>query len=162
MSISDIATLIIAFVGGGWSSYKFVSDKRHYIREKKAEYYQRVLAAEEELHEAYFEGQPVAHSTKLNKGWYESIEGWRHVQNWVKSDRYLAAARDMNWCLAGISLFSTDEIISICGDLENISRLSEWEEDENGDSRTLKMNKLLNLMRKDLDNKAGIIIQEWA
>lgn len=55
MKSEVVASLIIAGTGLGWTIYTYLPDKEHFLREKKAEFFQRVLASEEELHEAYFD-----------------------------------------------------------------------------------------------------------
>jgi len=156
------ASLIIAGTGGCWTLYTYLADKRHFLREKKAEYFQRVLAAEEELHEAYFDGRPPIDSKKKHAGWYLSEVGWHREENWKKSERYLVAAQDMNWCLAGINLFSSEKIIIKCGDLENISHMIGSDYNETNQDRAALMNELLNLMRKDLNIRATKVTGSWA
>ena len=162
MKSEVVASLIIAGAGLGWTIYTYLADKRHFLREKKAEFFQRVLASEEELHEAYFDGKPPSHSGAEHQDWYLSDYGWRREDHWAKSERYLAASRDMNWCLAGINLFSTLEISMKCEDLENISHMSESEKADDGEDRQTKMNSLVNLMRRDLNSWAPSVTLSWA
>ena len=80
----------------------------------------------------------------------------------MKSDRYLAAAQDMNWNLAGINPFSSDEISNGCGHLESISHTSGLEKAVDGEDRKTKMHKLVNLMRSDLNSGAWKVTLYWA
>lgn len=159
MDNSVVASLIVAGVAGAWKVYSTFAERHRFLNEKKAEYYQRVIASEEELHEAYFDGVPDSDSDRKVKGWYKSDIGWLHEADWIRSPRYLSGATDMNWCLAGIVLFASDEIASECNDLENIAQLPFSNPD-----RPKKMNKLVDLMRADLKTqKHGDLSQgTWA
>lgn len=115
-----------------WKIIAYFDTKSRYLKEKKSEYYQRVISAEEEMHESIFKREGDGKRLVRNR-------------NWKTSKRYLDGATQMNWCLAGISLYGTSEIIINCANLENVAQMSTGDPE-----REKEMNKLINLMRDDL------------
>lgn len=138
--------LAITIIGIIWSNYSLKLANREFVRRKKAEIYQLVISSSEELREAYFEGIPQGSYLRPPPGWEQFGDDWSHTDDWIKSDRYLHGAREMNSALAGIALFAPETLSQKCFDLENIAKMPKSDH-----SRRVTMNAIINMMRDDLE-----------
>lgn len=133
---------------------------KEFIRRKKADIYQQLIFAEEELHEAYFDGVPNHDSRRKHATWVRATDGhWMRDSKWSKTQRYLHAAKEMNIALAGIALYGTVEIGRLSEDMENIAQKHTLERE-----RRSQMNEIVRLMRVDLKTPSEneFLNLEWA
>lgn len=127
--------LIVALIPVGWGYWQLKLNEKQFKLDRKSHLFQQVIAASEEMREAFF------HDLKKEK-----------------SPRYLNAAREMNLALAGIAIYADRELAEKCFNLENLAKA------RSGEKREIQMNEIIDLMRAELNlNKEDTEAKlEWA
>jgi hypothetical protein len=112
----------------------------------KMSIYQAVIAAAENIREAYFVDEPDPRAQVGKQGWeYEDGKGWTRPYAWDKSPEYLQACSKLNSALAALSLFASEEIFNKCAIIESIA--IDYRDSAN---RKNSMNEIVGLFKKDL------------
>lgn len=155
---NQFPTSLILIVTGIWATFTFAVRNNDYLKLIKSKAYSQAIAAAEEIHEDYFLGVPPEYADDFQDGWIRSRKGWIRDSSWVRSDRYVRAARDMNQALALIAIHSPQSLTEKAFELENIAVMPRGDNE-----REQKMNELVSLMKKDLRKIWGkkAVKQSW-
>lgn len=125
---------VVACIPVGWGFWQLKLNEKQFKLDRKSYLFQQVIAASEEMREAFFNDPKKA-----------------------KSTRYLGAAKEMNFALAGIAIYADRELAEKCFNLENLAK------ERSKTKREFEMNEIIDLMRSELKlNKEDTRIRlEW-
>jgi hypothetical protein len=122
--IDIVLLLIVGLIPVGWGFWQLKLNEMNFKLNRKSHLFQQVVAASEEMREAYFNSPDRENSS-----------------------RYLSAAKDMNSALAGIAIYAERGLAEKCFDLENLAKA------DSGKTRKTQMNSIIDLMRSELNLK---------